>query len=127
MEYYYLASAILASVFAFWMLFLLQWEKLVSNAMDAHKLGFVFLLYVYHLKCHQIFKQLQRDQIKYSASFFRLWNEGATLLLFAIVFIVILKSTLSWIFGVLGLFGLAILLMIGIKAYKRYREKHPNA
>lgn len=33
------------------------------------KLGFVFLLYVYHLKCHQIFKQLQRDQIKYSASF----------------------------------------------------------
>lgn len=91
------------------------------------KLGFVFLLYVYHLKCHQIFKQLQRDQIKYSASFFRLWNEGATLLLFAIVFIVILKSTLSWIFGVLGLFGLAILLMIGIKAYKRYREKHPNA
>lgn len=79
------------------------------------KLGFVFLLYVYHLKCHQIFKQLQRDQIKYSASFFRLWNEGATLLLFAIVFIVILKSTLSWIFGVLGLFGLAILLMIGIK------------
>lgn len=54
-------------------------------------------------------------------------DEGATLLLFAIVFIVILKSTLSWIFGVLGLFGLAILLMIGIKAYKRYREKHPNA
>lgn len=29
-------SAILASVFAFWMLFLLQWKSLVSNAMDAH-------------------------------------------------------------------------------------------
>ena len=121
-------SAILASVFAFWMLFFTPMGKAWLAMPWMHiKLGFVFLLYVYHLKCHQLFKHLQRDQIKYSASFFRLWTEGATLLLFAIVFIVILKSTLSWIFGVLGLFGLAILLMIGIKAYKRYREKHPNA
>jgi putative membrane protein len=57
----------------------------------------------------------------------RLWNEGATIILFAIVFLVILKSTFSWIFGVMGIIGLGILLMLGIKLYKRIRKKNPNA
>jgi putative membrane protein len=53
----------------------------------------------------------------------RIWNEGATLLLFAIVFLAILKNAFNWIYGLLGLVVLAVLLMLGIKAYKRYREK----
>jgi putative membrane protein len=51
----------------------------------------------------------------------RLWNEGATLILFAVVFLVILKSAVNWIYGLVGLVGLAVLLMLGIKAYKNYR------
>jgi putative membrane protein len=53
----------------------------------------------------------------------RIWNEGATILLFAIIFLVILRSTLGWIFGLAGLLGLALLLMLGIRAYKKYRNK----
>jgi putative membrane protein len=53
----------------------------------------------------------------------RLWNELATVLLFAIVFLVVLKSALNWIFGVVGLVSLAVILMIAVKIYKRYREK----
>jgi putative membrane protein len=52
----------------------------------------------------------------------RVWNEGATLLLFAIVFLVILKSSFHWIFGVLSLVGLAVLLMLGIKLYQKVRK-----
>ena len=88
------------------------------------KLGLIALLWVYHFKCHQFVKQIEKRKLTKSGNFFRLWNEGATLLLFSIVFLVILKSTFSWIFGVVGLVGLAVLLMLGIKFYKRVREKN---
>lgn len=91
------------------------------------KLAFVVLLFFYHLKCHQMFKQLQRDEIKYSSSFMRIWNEVATLVLFAVTFLVILKSAINWIYGVVGIFVLAILLMLGIRLYKKIRDKNPNA
>ncbi len=114
-------SAILASVFAIWLLLLMPgW---LQQGWMQIKLLFVLLLFLYHLKTHQIFKQLQQDNIKYSSRFMRIWNEGATLILFAVVFLVILKSSINWIFGVVGIIVLAVLLMLGIRFYKRVREK----
>ncbi|UGU18262.1 CopD family protein [Sinomicrobium kalidii] len=118
-------SAILAVVFAVWLLFL--YPSWLSMGWMHVKLLFVLLLIGYHLKTHQIFKQLQRDEVKYSSGFMRIWNEGATILLFAIVFLVILKNSINWIFGVLGILVLGILLMLGIKLYKRIRDKNPDA
>jgi len=86
------------------------------------KLGFVTLLVFYHLGCHKIYKQLQNDTFKYSSMQLRLWNEVATLLLFAIVFLIVYKS-LDFYKGVAGFALLAILLMIGIKLYKKSRNK----
>ena len=57
----------------------------------------------------------------------RIWNEGATLVLFAVVFLVILKNAINWIYGVVGIFVLVILLMLGIRLYKRIRDKNPDA
>ena len=91
------------------------------------KLVFVVLLIAYHLKCHSIFKQLQRNEIKYSSNFMRIWNEGATLILFAIVFLVVLKSAVNWLYGLAGIIVLGILLMLGIRLYKRIRDKNPDA
>lgn len=115
-------SAVLATIFAVTLLVMMP-EWLDQRWMHV-KLAFVVLLILYHLKCHQIFAQLQRGEVKYTTKFMRLWNEGATLILFAVVFLVILKSTINWIFGVVGIFALAILLMIGFKVYKRIREKN---
>jgi putative membrane protein len=114
-------SAILASLFAFYLLYLNPYW--LEQSWMHVKLAFVLLLYVYHLKCHQIFKQLQCDDVKYSSSFFRIWNEGATIILFAIVFLVILKNAINWIFGVIGILVFSILIMLGYKFYKRIREK----
>ncbi|MDR0227928.1 MAG: CopD family protein [Flavobacteriaceae bacterium] len=86
------------------------------------KLLFVVLLIIYHLKCHQFVKQINQGTMNKTSSFFRIWNEGATLILFSVVFLVILKSTFNWIFGVIGLVGLSVLLMMGIKLYKKIRE-----
>jgi protoporphyrinogen IX oxidase len=114
-------SAVLASIFAFTLLYLmpgflqLPWMQV--------KLGFVLALYLYHIKCHQIFKQLQNNEVKYTSNFMRLWNEGATIILFAVVFLVILKNAFNWIYGVIGIFLFSILIMLGYKFYKRIREK----
>lgn len=118
-------SAVLASFFAFWMLFFTESGKFWLTQPWMHvKLAFVLLLYLYHGKCHQFFKQLQKDEVKHSSNFFRIWNEGATIILFAIVFLVILKSAINWIYGVVGIFIFSILIMLGFKFYKRIREKN---
>ncbi len=118
-------SAILATGFAIWLL-ILQPHWLEQSWMHV-KLTFVVLLIIYHLKTHQYFKQLQNDIVKKSSSYMRIWNEGATFILFAVIFLVILKSAINWIWGVIGIFVLAILIMLGYKLYKNIREKNPEA
>lgn len=118
-------SAILASIFAFTLLFMIP-EWLQQPWMHV-KLGFVILLYAYHFKCHLIFKQLQNDVVKWSSNKMRIWNEGSTLILFSVIFLVIVRDAINWIYGVIGIFVLAIMLMLGIKLYKRIRSKNPEA
>ena len=120
-------SAILASIFAFLMLFGTSLGEAWLKMPWMHvKLGFVFVLYLYHLKCHQIFRQLQQNEVKQTSNFFRIWNEGATIILFAVVFLVILKDAFNWIYGVIGIVLFSILIMLGFKFYKRIREKNNN-
>ncbi|MFZ9847351.1 MAG: CopD family protein [Flavobacteriales bacterium] len=89
------------------------------------KLVFVMLLVLYHLACHKIYLQLQNDEVKYSSTKLRMWNEVSTLLLFAIVFLVELKDKglFDWVYGVVGLILLAGIMMIAIKLYKKKREQ----
>lgn len=118
-------SAILCISFAVWLLLLMPgW---LSQPWMHVKLGFVLLLIIYHLRTHQIYRQLQKDDARYSSTYMRIWNEGATLVLFAVTFLVILKNAVNWIYGLAGLLLLAILLMLGIRLYKRIREKNPGA
>lgn len=118
-------SAILAIGFAVWLIILVP-SWLEQSWMHV-KLGFVIVLILYHIQTHNYYKQLQKDIVKKSSNFMRLWNEGATFILFAVVFLVILKNALSWIFGVLGIVVLGVLLMLGFKVYKRIRSKNPDA
>lgn len=118
-------SAILCTIFAVWLLVLIpSW---LQQPWMHVKLAFVLLLFFYHGRNHLFFKQLQRDEVKYSSRYMRIWNEVATLVLFAVVFLVILKSAINWVFGVVGLLVLGILLMLGIKLYKNIRDKNPEA
>ncbi|MGH1387299.1 CopD family protein [Kordia sp.] len=118
-------SGILATLFG--VLLLIANSSLLQLGWMHVKLAFIVLLWIYHLKTNQMYKQLQNDDVRYSSNFMRLWNEGATFILFAVVFLVVLKSSINWIFGVIGIFVLGILLMLGFKIYKRIREKNPEA
>lgn len=118
-------SAVLATLFAVWLLILIpDW---LSQGWMHVKLLFVLLLFIYHYQTHVYYKQLQADDIRKSSGFMRIWNEGATFILFAVVFLAILKSSLNWIFGVLGLIVLGVLIMLGYRMYKKIRSKNPDA
>ena len=115
-------SAVLATIFAVWLL-VLQPFWLEANWMLI-KLAFVGLLFAYHLSCQMMYNQIAKGYLNFSSYGLRIWNEVATIILFACVFLVVLKTTLGWIFGVVGIVGVSILLMMGIKLYKQIRARN---
>jgi putative membrane protein len=115
-------SAILTLFFATWLLST-NLSYYMSQPWMHIKLTFVAALYVYHFMCHRMFIQLIKDKLSFSSFKLRLWNEIATIFLFAIVFLVVLKSTISWVWGVVGIVLFGVLLMLAIRAYKKIREK----
>lgn len=86
------------------------------------KLTLVFLLYLYHFSLHRIFRQLQRGEVRHTTQQMRAWNEVSTLFLISIVFIIVLKDSLSMLWGLFGLLLIIALITIGIRLYKKYRK-----
>jgi len=115
-------AMILTVLFGVWMI-LLNSEYYLSVGWFHIKLAFIVVLLFYHFKCQVIIKQLKNGIFKWKSNQLRLWNELATLVLVAVVFLVELQNNLDWIKGTLGFFGVALGLMIGIKIYKRFRLK----
>jgi len=87
------------------------------------KLTFVALLLVYHFMCQAKIKQMRYGLFVWSSTRLRIWNEVATILLFAIVFLAVLKDSLSWIYGSVGIVLFSMIIMSGVKIYKYYRTK----
>ncbi|TDG35449.1 protoporphyrinogen IX oxidase [Pedobacter changchengzhani] len=85
------------------------------------KLSFVVGLLIYHFICQKIVKQLKNGQFKMTSFQLRLWRELATIFMIAIVFVVILKNALNWVYGLVGIMGVALVIMIAVKMYKSYR------
>ncbi len=115
-------SAILTMVFGFWMYFL-NFDYYLSQPWMLLKLVFVGVLFLYHLRCQQIFNQLKTNSYKGTSTRLRLFNEIATLLLFAIVFTVVLKSAGGLVWGMLWLVVLAAIIFGAVFIYKKQREK----
>lgn len=87
------------------------------------KLTFVLGLLTYHFICQAKMKQMRRGVFNWSSTQLRFWNELATIFLFAIVFLVVLKNTVDWIYGLIGLVLFAVIIMSAVKIYKYYRMK----
>ncbi|ANI88011.1 protoporphyrinogen IX oxidase [Arachidicoccus ginsenosidimutans] len=87
------------------------------------KLIFVVFLYLYFISLHIIFKQQVKGIFKYTSQQLRVWNEVATIFLFAIVFLAVVKSALGLVYGLIGLVIFIIILMSAIKIYKKIRDQ----
>jgi protoporphyrinogen IX oxidase len=86
------------------------------------KLALVFLLYLYHFSLQRVFNQIKRGEFRYSSQQMRMWNEVATLFLISIVFLIVVKSALSIAWGLAGLMLVTIMILIGIRTYRRWRK-----
>lgn len=89
------------------------------------KLGLLALLLAYHLYCKKLIQRLEAGELPMTSTQFRLFNELPTLFLVAIAFIAVLGKAgrLNYLYLVLGIVGFVGLLMLGVKTYKRVRER----
>jgi putative membrane protein len=102
------------------------WHKLLFEPAGRWlliKWVFVIFLYVYHFSLQRILKQELRGEYRYSSQQLRLWNEVATIFLIAIVMLAVVKQSISLVWGVAGLFLLALLLMSAVRVYKSLRKR----
>jgi putative membrane protein len=104
------------------------WMVIIDNSLLQQswlmvKLCFVVGLVGYHLICINMIEQMRQSVFKWTSFQLRLWNEVATIFLFAIVFLAVLKSAVDWIYGMLGLIAFAMIIMSAVKIYKNYRVK----
>lgn len=87
------------------------------------KLAFVAGLIIYHFICQNKMKQLAGGIFTWTSTQLRIWNEVATIFLFAIVFLAVLKDGISWMYGLVGLVIFTLIIMSAVKIYKYYRMK----
>lgn len=121
-------SAVLTLVLGNAVLFHGGWHQVVLRPEGRWlllKLLFVVLLYAYHWSIHLIFKQEIKGNYRYTSQQLRLWNEMATILLIAIVMLVVVKQSISLVWGLVGLLLLIGLLLAAIRVYKILRKKDP--
>jgi protoporphyrinogen IX oxidase len=113
-------SAIVTFMLGIWML--IEQPSWLQQGFMHVKLFLVVLLYIYHFSHQYLFNLLRKDIVKYTSHQLRMWNEVATLFLISIVFLIVLKSTLSMAWGVLGLVAFTVLLLAAIRIYKQTRK-----
>ena len=86
------------------------------------KFGLLIGLFAYHFACAKIRRKQAARVSKWSSTQLRLFNELATLLMVAIVFLAVFRSAISIALGVGGLIALGVALMMGVRVYRRIRE-----
>jgi len=119
-------SAVLTLVMGILVMLYGNWDKIIFEPAARWlliKLVFVLLLYLYFLSLHRIYTQQLRGIFRYTSQQLRIWNEVATIFLIAIVMLAVVKDSLSFVWGIAGLIGLAIILLSAVRIYKVIREK----
>ncbi|MDX2197203.1 MAG: CopD family protein [Cytophagales bacterium] len=101
-----------------------MWHHIHTDWMIA-KLVMVTVLYVYFGYTHYLYLQLKKGKIILSALMLRMWNEAATVLLFGIVFVIVLKNTVSWVWVVGGsvVFGILICSVVWLMNKKKMNNE----
>ena len=115
-------SAVLTIIFGTWVTLISPYINPVQNWLWA-KLAFVAGLYIYHFTLQKIYAQEMKGIFRYTSNQLRVWNEVATIFLIAIVMIVTVKDSMSWVWGIIGLVLFTVILMSAIKIYKIMRTK----
>ncbi|MFL0161341.1 CopD family protein [Aquirufa salirivi] len=105
------------------LVYLQWWDGFGQHTWLHLKLAFVVGITIYHFYCRHIILQFRRQNFIFSGPQLRLFNEIATILLVSVVFLVVGKNSLDWLYGLLGFSLFGILIMAAVKMAKRFRNK----
>lgn len=112
-------AMIATTVFGLWLMVLVRaWEMPWFHL----KLALLVLLFGYHFACGRIRKDLAAGRCRLTSGRLRLWNEAATVLLFAIVFTAVLKSP-SAAGKAMLVFAAVAIAVGGAVGFRRRRRK----
>ncbi|MES2794845.1 MAG: CopD family protein [Bacteroidota bacterium] len=98
-------------------------QGFLSESWMLLKLAFVLMVIIYHFFCKKLMSEFQMNRFRFTSFQLRLWNEVATILLFAIVFLVVLKNSIDWLWALSILLVFSIIIMNAVKFAKRRRDK----
>lgn len=87
------------------------------------KFGLLAALIAYTLWCGSIRRRQLAKTSTWTSRGLRVFNEVGTMFAVAIVFLAVFKSALSIAWGVGGLLGLGVILMLGIRLYRSVRAR----
>src|SRR5665647_3298783 len=111
-------SAILTIIFGGWIAVIYgtipQWLWI--------KLGLVAGLYAYQFSLQKIYSDQIKGIFTFTSQQLRLWNEVATIFLIAIVMLVVVKESMSLVWGLVGLVAFTVLLLSAIRIYNLMRK-----
>jgi putative membrane protein len=119
-------SAIITLLFGVTVLFNGNWNASLFTTEGRWlliQLIFVLFLYLYHYSLQIIVNQEIKGVFKYSSQQLRMYNEVATVFLFAIIFLAVVKESISFVWGLIGIIIFIAVLMIAINIYKKSRNK----
>lgn len=103
------------------LIYLAWWDSFGSHTWLHLKLSFVVGITIYHFVCRHFIRQFQQGNFIISGPQLRMFNEIATVLLVAVVFLVVAKNTLDMIYGLVGFVIFAIVIMAAVKIVRKYR------
>jgi putative membrane protein len=87
------------------------------------KFALVAGLLGYHVWCGGIRRQQAAKTSTWTSNRLRMFNEIGTMFMVAIVFLAVFRTTMSIAWGVGGLLGLGVSLMLGIRFYRKIRSR----
>ncbi len=87
------------------------------------KFGLLVGLLGYHFWCGAIRRQQAAKTSTWASNRLRMFNEIGTMFMVAIVFLAVFRTTMSIAWGVGGLLGLGVSLMLGIRLYRKVRAR----
>ncbi len=100
----------------------LWWQLGVTPAWLWVKLCFIVALYAYFFSLQYIYTLQMKSVFRFSSLQLRVWNEVATLFLFAVVMLAVVKQQMSVVWGLAGLVCLMVVLFTAIRIYKMIRK-----
>lgn len=114
-------SALLTLTFGIWLLVLNA--SLLQQPWMHVKLLFVTFLMIYQFYGQRVYGIIGLNPTAFTSTRMRILNEVPTIILIAVVFLVVMKSEFSWVWGTLSILGIALTITYAIKLYKDRREK----